>query len=1093
MWTVTLMIWCAVASSMARSSDAAPEPAEDIDRAMTVGAWATLEDPYTVGVHLTKQFDVSKVADPSHYSLTGCRTGGGIAGPKIANVTYRWRVLSAPLRVKELVFVYRAYLHLETSLPPPNPTCQLTVKLDAAVANTTAGYELPLVATEESINTNIRVNQVGYLPTDRKLAFISQWYGAAPGLKTQSGLTLAQLDFSVINVASGATVMSGVGRDQTAHAVGNESTAAYTGSAVYELNFTSVTEAGTYQIVVPGMGRSWPFHVKSTVYDVVLGAQFSGMYHARCGLALTPALTRWHRPIDHYRDGVILPTNPAPAWFMKEIDQQPVKEGRAFYSSAAEGTFQNATHGHHDAGDYGKYTTNGATAAFNLLIALDAMPQQAGRDDLGIPESGNGVPDVADEAKWELDWLEGMQDADGGAFCIVKPNNTWYQGGMPNDPGNDNDGLDRMLLPKDTSCTLRLAAAMATAASSAVMKKHFPADAARYLNRAQRAFAWSEANPNPLCYHFYGCNHTVAGDSCDPGGHGPCDAVLSSRVWAALAMWLATGNETLHEYVIANHQPGYRQWGWGLYPDAWGTINLQYLFSAAKHPSRTTNPALLQKVKNEVLSGAELLASRSEAMPHRLGLQRDPLHFQSLGWWFPQVHAWYLGAGALLAAAEGDSANAARYRESAISQWDWTLGANPSGWLYTTGLGKQRFRTIVDQDSEHDGIEDPVPGISKGLTFATYYVNLYGKEQGYEYPDGSAGELPMPLLTRAYDGFSVDAEATVHEHTLAILGAMFLATPAGASLEPSAPTALKLLANVTVGSVPLAVSFTAAPADASASPLVDVRWDFDDRAHGNSATTLTATKTFMSPFAFHDVACVAWNERGRLSWANVTIGTQPAIDAWPFRNTPFSTDAQTVQLWHFDSGDWSSAEGLALVPRGDPPTLDSSNLLWMLHPAGAAARFSGPESSANVSVLYNATALGPEAAITLEAKFFVEEWPASGIDNFHCLALTFDWDASIGLNAPKYGNRSSVNVGAATIAGQEALTDLWDSSPPRWVSLVMTANATTSTVSLDGKLVAAAAVPNPFIKKPPRDGLLMLEVGHFTGLLDELRISTSVR
>ena len=66
MWTVTLMIWCAVASSMARSSDAAPEPAEDIDRAMTVGAWATLEDPYTVGVHLTKQFDVSKVADPSH-------------------------------------------------------------------------------------------------------------------------------------------------------------------------------------------------------------------------------------------------------------------------------------------------------------------------------------------------------------------------------------------------------------------------------------------------------------------------------------------------------------------------------------------------------------------------------------------------------------------------------------------------------------------------------------------------------------------------------------------------------------------------------------------------------------------------------------------------------------------------------------------------------------------------------------------------------------------------------------------------------------------------------------------------------------------
>ena len=43
----------------------------------------------------------------------------------------------------------------------------------------------------------------------------------------------------------------------------------------------------------------------------------------------------------------------------------------------------------------------------------------AALDNLGIPESGDGISDVMQEAKWEADYLVKMQDADGGFYFLV--------------------------------------------------------------------------------------------------------------------------------------------------------------------------------------------------------------------------------------------------------------------------------------------------------------------------------------------------------------------------------------------------------------------------------------------------------------------------------------------------------------------------------------------------------------------------------------------------------------------------------------------------------------------------------------------------
>src|SRR5262249_61454653 len=70
------------------------------------------------------------------------------------------------------------------------------------------------------------------------------------------------------------------------------------------------------------------------------------------------------------------------------------------------------------AGDFNKYTSWGASDAIELLRAYAESPA-AFSDTTNIPESGNGVADLLDEVKWELDWIVRMQQADGSVLSIV--------------------------------------------------------------------------------------------------------------------------------------------------------------------------------------------------------------------------------------------------------------------------------------------------------------------------------------------------------------------------------------------------------------------------------------------------------------------------------------------------------------------------------------------------------------------------------------------------------------------------------------------------------------------------------------------------
>jgi hypothetical protein len=123
--------------------------------------------------------------------------------------------------------------------------------------------------------------------------------------------------------------------------------------------------------------------------------------------------------------------------------------------------------GHHDAGDYSKYTINSAHLIHTLIFAADNFPDVAQLNNLGLPESNDqyGISDLLELAKWEADFLVKMQDGDGGFFFLVYPKRHRYEGDVLPDH-NDPRYVPQVVLPKNTAATAAAVAALAEIGSS---------------------------------------------------------------------------------------------------------------------------------------------------------------------------------------------------------------------------------------------------------------------------------------------------------------------------------------------------------------------------------------------------------------------------------------------------------------------------------------------------------------------------------------------------------------------------------------------------------------------------------------------------
>lgn len=447
------------------------------------------------------------------------------------------------------------------------------------------------------------VNQVGYLPAMPKMVVCDR----------------AARSFAVYREGVGKAVFKGT------LAPYDDPTS---GRRVWRGDFSALATTGNYHIKIAGAGVSHPFRIGTDVYRDPLRLGLRFYYLQRCGAALQDPETGLTHGACHAADGAL---------YYKDGNHDA-------------GTRLDVAGGWHDAGDYGKYVSTTALTVAHLLSVYELWPEKFTDGQLGVPESGNGRPDILDEAEVGLDWLLAMQRLDGAVYHKV--------GGArwPSTIAPDLDAGTRNIYGVSTFATAKFAAAAAMAAR--VFAKADPSLAARCRDAARRAWAF-------LRTHGFYWQHTDFDDE-GSGAYGQ-STDAADRLWAALEL-TAIGEDAGDLGAMLN---GYEPAAVG-----WQDAALLGLFDLARSSAGTT--ALRQAAGERVAALAERYVQAAKTSGYRCTLGYTEFA------WASNKEILARGMAMILA----DRLQPDRpLRETALAQLDFVLGQNPLSKCFVTGIG----------------------------------------------------------------------------------------------------------------------------------------------------------------------------------------------------------------------------------------------------------------------------------------------------------------------------------------------------------------------------------------------------------------------
>jgi endoglucanase len=476
----------------------------------------------------------------------------------------------------------------------------------------------------------VRVNQVGYLPNGPKEATVVT-DSATPvtwQLRSAAGTV----------VANGTAVPRGLD--------------ASSGQRVQSIDFSGYNTPGDrYTLVVAGQA-SRPFAIGTDLYQRLRLDSLKFFYPQRSGIAIDNALRPGYgRKAGHLsaRTG--------------DLDV-PCQPGVCDYRLDVHG-------GWYDAGDQGKYVVNGGISVYQLMSEFErtataptARAARLGDGSLAVPESGNDVPDVLDEARWEMAFLLSMQVPAGKPLAGMAhhkvTDDTWTK--LPTLPSDDT--MKRELHRPSTAATLNLAATAAQAAR--VFKPYDPVFAARSLAAAKTA--WAAAKAHPAMY---------ATDTDSNGGGAYSDANVSDEFyWAAAELYITTGDKQYADFVLAS--PLHRSDIWSERGFDWGHVAQLGRLDLASVPNNLPGR---DEVRHSVLQGADKYL--------------DTLRTQAYGLpYAPADNSYDWGSNSLVLnnmvvmATAFDISGDAKYRDGVLQGIDYVLGRNALNRSYVNGYGE---------------------------------------------------------------------------------------------------------------------------------------------------------------------------------------------------------------------------------------------------------------------------------------------------------------------------------------------------------------------------------------------------------------------
>jgi endoglucanase len=363
----------------------------------------------------------------------------------------------------------------------------------------------------------IVVDQFGYLPDAKKVAVIrdpvegfdSQWH-FAPGKV-----------YEVVDVKTGAKVFEGAPVAWDDGAVDPSS-----GDHAWRFDFSRVVTPGRY-LIRDRQKRydSVGFSIQANLYKPVLVQAVRMLYYQRAGFAKEErfAGAGWADKASHMGPG-------------------QDSEARLFSAKDDKSTERDLHGGWFDAGDYNRYTRWSGDYVVGLLSAYHESPG-AFTDDFNIPESGNGIPDLLDEVKWEVEWLERMQNADGSLLSVL--------GSASGSPASAAKGAS-YYGPATTSATYGGAEAFAYAAKTYGQFPALKVFAGDLKSRAMKAWVWAQAHPQVVFYNNDRRDHSegLAAGQQEVDDYGREMGALAAAVY----LFDLTGDKTFRDYVDAHYR-----------------------------------------------------------------------------------------------------------------------------------------------------------------------------------------------------------------------------------------------------------------------------------------------------------------------------------------------------------------------------------------------------------------------------------------------------------------------------------------------------------------------------------------------------------
>ena len=681
----------------------------------------------------------------------------------VQSVGFKRRPLYAPLNVRDLRIGNSLFLTLATPVAPGQ-----TVEVKNPDGSLWAS-SMKFAATAHPLRYSpaIHVNQEGYVPGWPKKAAVGYYLGS------MGEMPVPTLRYEIVDAADGRVVHSG-SLTTRADVGWKYSPTPY--QKVYEADFSSFREPGEYKLVVPGLGASLPFMIDEGIGMNFTRAYAQGLYHQRCGHANALPFTRFTHKACHTAAASVPTPATSYAFTWKTIanyantlnPDNPAQgaprltsEGAQLYPFVNKGPI-NVSGGHHDAGDYSKYTTNAATLLHFLMVGVDDFPGVSALDNLGIPGSGDGIGDLIQEAKIEADYLAKLQDADGGFSFLVYPREREYESNAL--PQN---GDAQVVWPKTTAATAAAVAALAEAGSSPAFKKAYPDAAYAYMEKAKLGWKFLEAAI---------AKHGKAGAYQKITHYGDDFTHDDELAWAAAALFAATGNQTYHKalkswYDPAN--PNTRRWGWVHAYSSYGNAARSYAFAArsGRRSASELDSAYLAKCNAELLAAGNAALKASKQSAYGTSFPEETKAVQSAGWYFSSAHAFDITVAQQLAPK-------AEYLDAIIRNLNYEAGSNAVNVCFITGLGWKRQNEIVHQYAQNDDRVLPVNGIPLGnLQTGPVYTGTYGTELAeLTFPRDNAGTAPTPFYDRWSDTFNVTTEFVHLDQGRALSSLAYLAT-----------------------------------------------------------------------------------------------------------------------------------------------------------------------------------------------------------------------------------------------------------------------------------------------------------------------------